>query len=180
MNWENLPGQMLALLLGWSFTVFIQHRANRRAEALKRKDKIVDKLESIAGWVEDEVSKDSFSLTRTETSYSGIVSQIEVRIRQLNAHIGNNIFDESLIAKLREIEIYESADGNLDVPYKVREASSDIIENIEACSDSEYFGKKGVLSILNDFVSSLHGIALVLICVLLFLGVFQFFYKYVF
>lgn len=87
MNFENLPGQLLALALGWSFTVFIQNRSNRRAEALKRKDKIIDKLEDLADWVESEIGKDDFSSVRTESTFAGLVTQIEVRIGHLNRHI---------------------------------------------------------------------------------------------
>jgi methyl-accepting chemotaxis protein len=179
MNLDNLPGQLLALMLGWSFTVFIQNRSNRRAEALKRKDKIVDKLEDVSDWVDGEISKANFSFNQTETSYSGMISQIEVRINQLNNHVGRDIFDSSLIARLREIEIFESAEDNAQVPYKIREAASDIIENIEACCDAEYFGKRGFLSVVNDYYSSLKGIAMALISALLLVAVFQFFYKYV-
>ncbi|KEZ72817.1 hypothetical protein C5I_0117220 [Pseudomonas syringae pv. syringae FF5] len=179
MNLDNLPGQLLALMLGWSFTVFIQSRANRRAEALKRKDKIVDKLESISDWVDGEVSKDNFSFAQTETSYSGLVSQVEIRMIQLNVHVGRDIFNPALVAKLREIEIYENAEDNLAVPYRIREAASDIIEDVERCCDIEYFQRVGFLYGLNDYVRSLSGAILLLMFLLLGMGVLQFFLKHI-
>ncbi|WP_440778717.1 hypothetical protein [Pseudomonas syringae] len=180
MNLDNLPGQLFALMLGWSFTVFIQNRANRRAEALKRKDKIVDKLESLADWVDGEISKDNFSGAQTETSYSGMISQIEVRINQLNSHIGRSIFDISLLSKLREIEIYAVAENNIQTPYAIRETASDVIEEIETCCDAEYFGSQGKLALLNEYTSSFKGAILLLTVVLLSAAIFQFFYKHIF
>lgn len=57
MNFQNLPGQLIVLLIGWAFTLYLQYNANRRAEALKRKDKIIDRLDNLSSWVEDEVEK---------------------------------------------------------------------------------------------------------------------------
>ena len=137
MNFENLPGQLLALALGWSFTVFIQNRSNRRAEALKRKDKIIDKLEDLSDWVESEIGKDDFSSVRTESTFAGLITQIEVRIGHLNRHVGKEIFDAASLSRLREIEIHEGATDNLETPYLIRDASADIIEQIETCCDQE-------------------------------------------
>ncbi|MBI6948754.1 hypothetical protein [Pseudomonas koreensis] len=185
MNFDNVPAQMMALVFGWSFTVFLQHRSNHRAESLKRKDKIIDKLEALAGWVESEIKKDNFSSGNTETTYSGMISQIEVRIAQLNYHVGKNIFDGSRLAILRDVEIHHKAFFNADTPYKIREAVSDIVENIEVCCDAEYFSRhgawskfKGVVLLLNDYVRAFKGGVLALIVILLFLAIYQFCHKY--
>lgn len=178
MNFENLPAQMLALMLGWSFTVFIQNRSNWRVEALKRKDKIVDKLEELSEWVESEVAKTLFDSTQTETTYSGMISQIEVKIQQLNQHIGKEIFDGALLSKLRQVEIFSKAEENASTPYRIREAAADVVEEVELCCNSEYFGKKGVVSVLNDYVIHFRGLVLLLVCVFLFFAIYQFYAKY--
>jgi hypothetical protein len=180
MNWQNLPGQLLALFLGWSFTVYFQYVSNRRAEALKRKDKIIDKLDDLSGWIESEISKEDFSLTDTETSYSGMVSHIELRVRQLNSHVGRQILDPNELSILREIEIHSSLEFNKRLPYVVREASSDVIERVEAECDREYFGQRGFLQFLNNYIQDLAGILMTLVSFLLVAAIAQFLVKYVF
>lgn len=181
MNFENFPAQMTALFIGWSFTVYLQYRSNRRAESLKRKDKIVDKLEALSGWVESEIKKKNFSYVNTETTYAGMISQIEGKILQLNSHVGRDVFDRYGLLALREIEIYPTAIANAQTPYKVTEAVADVVEHIEACCDAEYFSKRGFWAKLKciEYYQILKCISLALICVLLFLAIFQFFHRYV-
>ncbi|MCR8976435.1 hypothetical protein [Pseudomonas sp. S11P7] len=185
MNFDNVPAQMIALVFGWSFTVFCSIAPIIGAESLKRKDKVIDKLEALAGWVESEIKKDNFSSANTEITYSGMISQIEVRIAQLNYHVGKNIFDGSKLAILRDIEIHSKASFNADTPYKIREAVSDIVENIEVCCDAEYFSRKGVRArfkrgtlLLNEYVQTFKGGLLVLTIILLCLAIYQFWHKY--
>lgn len=177
---QNLPGQLLALVLGWSFTVFLQYVLSRRAEALKRKDKIIDKLEDLSSWIDSEISRDEFMSAQTETSYSGMISQIEVRIQQLNAHVRKEIFNVNELSKLRGVEILDEQSGNKNLPYVVREAASDIIEAIEANCDEEYFGRKGFVQFLNNYIRELNGFILLMISALLLMAVAQFFIKHIF
>lgn len=185
MNFENAPAQLIALVFGWSFTVFLQYRSNRRAESLKRKDKIIDKLEALAGWVDSEIKKDNFSPGNTEITYSGMISQIEVRIEQLNKHVGRDIFDGTKLARLRNIEIHADFKANTDTPYVIREAAADIVESIEVCCDAEYFSRPGfwakskrLVFLLNDYVRAFRGGVLALIIVFLCLAIYQFCHKY--
>ncbi|MBJ2225722.1 hypothetical protein I6U33_05500 [Pseudomonas carnis] len=185
MNFDNVPAQMIALVCGWSFTVYLQYRSNRRAESLKRKDKIIDKLEALADWVESEVGKDGFSPINTETTFAGMISQIEVRIAQLNHHVGREIYDGTKLLALREIEIHVLSCANSQTPYKIREAVSDIVEGIEICCDAEYFSRKGFwakvvagFSGLNKFAQSFKGGVFALISLLLIMAVYQFYDKY--
>ncbi|MGE8479335.1 MAG: hypothetical protein ACN6PK_13785 [Pseudomonas shirazensis] len=180
MNLENLPGQLFALALGWSFTVFIQNRSNRRAEALKRKDKIIDKLEDLADWVESEIDKDDFSSVRTESTFSGLVTQIEVRIGHLNRHIGKDIFDAALLSKLREIEIHPKPENNVETPYLIRDAAADVTEQIEMCCDQEYFAKRGVVAALNDYYQWFKGGIALVVLLGLFVALFQFYKNYIY
>lgn len=185
MNFDNFPAQMTALVIGWSFTVYLQYKSNRRAESLKRKDKIVDKLELLAGWVESEIKKKNFSSVNTETTYAGMISQIESKISQLNCHVGREVFDGSILLPLREIEIHTKANDNAETPYRIREAVADIVDNVEACCDAEYFSRKGFwvnfkrfVFLLNDYVRLFKGGVLVVLGLLLILSVYQFWQKY--
>lgn len=179
MNFENLPGQMLALFMGWSFTVFVQNRANRRAEALKRKDKIVDKLEKLSDWLESEISKKDFSSIQVETTYAGMISQIEVRLAQLNQHIGRPVFDIEMLSTLREIEIHKDPASNSHTPYEVREIATDIVESIESGCNTEYFAKRGFVAGLNDYFVSFRGAVALVVMILLIMAAYQFYYKYI-
>lgn len=158
MSFENLPGQMIVLMLGWTFTVYLQVRSNNRAEALKRKDKIIDKLEALPGWIEDEISKEDFSLGRSEESYAGHVSQIEVSVGQLNNHVGKPIIDRALLTELMLVELKSEAKDNKSLPYEVRDVAWDIIEKIESSCTEEYFARQGVLSLLRGYISSFSGV----------------------
>ncbi|WLG69296.1 hypothetical protein [Pseudomonas brassicacearum] len=167
MNFQNLPGQMIVLMLGWMFTVYLQVRSNSRAEALKRKDKIIDKLEDLAGWLDEELSKDDFSLGRSEESYAGHVSQIEVKVGQLNQHVGKQIIDGKILEKLMLFEIKADPGDNKDLPYEVRDAAWDIIEKIESSCTKEYFERQGILSTLKGFIYDFSGFILGLVSLFL-------------
>lgn len=158
MNFQNLPGQVIVLMLGWMFTVYLQVRSNSRAEALKRKDKIIDKLEDLPGWLEEEISKEDFSLGRSEESYAGHVSQIEVKVGQLNQHVGKSIIDRKILEQLMLFEIKPDAESNKDLPYEVRDVAWDIIEKIESSCTEEYFERQGVLSTLKGYVVDFSGV----------------------
>ncbi|MBD8192168.1 hypothetical protein IFR35_09825 [Pseudomonas fluorescens] len=160
MSFDNLPGQMIVLMLGWTFTVYLQVRSNNRAEALKRKDNIIDKLEALPGWLEDEISKDDFSLGRSEESFAGHVSQIEVKVGQLNRHVGKPIIDRVIFNRLMLFELMPKAEDNKALPYEVRDAAWDIIEKIESSCTDEYFARQGVLSFLKGYIYDFSGVIL--------------------
>lgn len=101
MNFQNLPGQLIVLLIGWAFTLYLQYNANRRAEALKRKDKIIDRLDNLSSWVEDEVEKKNFDASRAEEAYTGLMLELELRVNQFNGHVRASIVDIERVGELR-------------------------------------------------------------------------------
>lgn len=157
MSFANLPAQMIVLILGWTFTVYLQIQSNNRAEALKRKDKIIDKLEALSSWLESEVSKEDFSLMQSEAIYAGHVSQIEVKIGQLNKHVGKQIINMVILNELMLIALKEEAAANKGLPHEVREIAWNIIEEIERSCTDEYFARQGLLSSLKGFVCHFYG-----------------------
>jgi|SRR5690606_3941436 len=162
---DNLPGQLIALTLGWAFTLYLQNRVNRRTEAIKRKDKLVDKIEALSGWIDQEVKKEKFDPNLTESAYTARISQIEIRATQLNRHIGTQILDTSSLSKLRDVDFFcEQTHG---IPYLISEAAADIIENIEESCDEIYFKNKGFLEKLNSIIHELKGIAFALLVILM-------------
>jgi len=158
MKFDNLPGQLIALMLGWSFTVYMQVRSNSRAEALKTREKIVDKLEALSEWVEDELKREEFFYSDFESGYAGLLSQIELKIVNLNAHIGENAVDATVLRDLREMEISETKEDNDDLYLKVRHAAWNAIDSIDMTSNEKFFMKKGKLAFFKDYVHAYYGV----------------------
>lgn len=139
MSFQNLPVTIIALLAGWSFTIYLQHRANHRAEALKRKDKLIDKLEDLSGWVGSEIAKDEFDPNNVERSYSGFLSHIELRIGQFNSHVRREVVDPNKLIGLRRANFFADKKDLCSLPYDVRDDASDVIEHIELECNSMFF-----------------------------------------
>jgi len=163
MNFQNLPAQVLILLCGWSFTLYLDRRSKHRAEAIKRKDNIISKIEDIADWLDKEISKDSFQPARTESSLAGMLTQIELKIVQFNSHVKTELLDPSKLSALRNVNLYQTVDSSGVKPasetsgeeppeadtgaepdlsfiyYEVRDLSSDLIEEIENSCNTYLF-----------------------------------------
>ncbi|NWB08970.1 hypothetical protein HX862_13745 [Pseudomonas sp. D5002] len=167
MNFQNLPGQLVVLLIGWMFTVYLQYNANRRAEALKRKDKIIDRLDSLLSWVEDEIGKDDFNASRAEEAYTGIMLELELRVSQFNGHVRTSIVDIAMVGALRDLDFFKDS-GRAELSYKARALASQIVERIEVGCDELYFSRS-ILSRINKFVYELIGVAFGLLSILIFI-----------
>lgn len=146
----DVPVQFWALLAGWSFTLYLQSRSNRRAEALKRKDKIIDKIDGLVEWVQDEVNKDSFSSEDAETCYTSLLTQIELRTHQFNAHVKLDLLSIGSLARLREIDFFEKNELNR-YPFIVRDIAFDFIDDIEIKCNELYFGGGGFVNRVKRF-----------------------------
>lgn len=166
MNFQNLPGQLIVLLVGWMFTVYLQYNANRRAEALKRKDKIIDRLDNLSSWVEDEVAKANFDASRAEEAYTGFMLELELRVNQLNGHVRTSLVDIAMVGALRDLDFFEES-GRDELSYKARALASQIVEKIELGCDELYFSSSA-LSRVNRFLYELSGVAFGLLSILIF------------
>lgn len=158
MTFANLPGQLIVLVLGWGFTVYLGLRSNSRAEALKTRDKIVDKLEALSEWVEDELKRTPFDFSELETGFSGLLSQIELKIGHFNAHVGENVVDVDVLRELRGFEFSETLEENEAFYSKIRHASWNAIDTVEMDSNEKFFMKKGMLTYFNGFVHAFYGV----------------------
>ena len=166
MNFQNLPGQLIVLLMGWAFTLYLQYNANRRAEALKRKDKIIDRLDNLSSWVEDEVEKKNFDASRAEEAYTGLMLELELRVNQFNGHVRASIVDIERVGELRGLDFFV-ASGRDELSYKARALASQIVEEIELGCDDLYFNRS-VLGRINNFLYELSGVAFGLLSILIF------------
>lgn len=166
MSFQNLPGQLIVLLIGWAFTLYLQYNANRRAEALKRKDKIIDRLDNLSSWVEDEVEKKNFNASRAEEAYTGLMLELELRVNQFNDHVRASIVDIERVGKLRGLDFFV-ASGRDELSYKARALASQIVEEIEMGCDDLYFSRS-MLGRINRFSYELSGVAFGLLSLLFF------------
>lgn len=157
MNFQNLPVTIIGLLAGWTFTIYLQRRANHRAEALKRKDKLIDKLEDLSDWVEGEVSKEEFKPSNTERSYTGLLSQVEIRIGQFNSHVRKDVIDPASLVGLRDVDFFADKTTLFDLSYDIRDEASDVIEHIEE-SCNEMFFKSSLLRKAESVYEELKGV----------------------
>ncbi|MHA6127162.1 hypothetical protein ACX3YD_13370 [Pseudomonas fluorescens group sp. PF-1] len=167
MNFQNLPGQLIVLLIGWMFTLYLQYNANRRAEALKRKDKIIDRLDDLASWVEDEVGKENFKASRAEEAYTGLMLELELRVNQFNGHVRTAIVDIEMVGALRDLDFFEES-GRDELSYKARALASQIVEKIEMGCDDLYFSRS-VLHRINRFLYELSGVAFGMLSLFIFI-----------
>lgn len=167
MNFQNLPGQLIVLLIGWGFTLYLQYNANRRAEALKRKDKIIDRLDNLSSWVEDEVEKKNFNASRAEEAYTGLMLELELRVNQFNGHVRASIVDIERVGELRGLDFFVASDRD-GLSYKARALASQIVEEIEMGCDDLYFNRSGRLGRINKFLYELSGVAFGLLSILIF------------
>ena len=172
MNFQNLPAQLIILLCGWSFTLYLDRRAKHRAEAIKRKDYIISKIEDIADWLDTETSKENFQPARTESSLAGMITQIELKMVQFNSHVKRELLDPSKLSTLRNVNLdsVEKHIGELDsdgldkknyiasgstnakpdlsaIYYEMRELSSDLIEDIESSCNIYFFPENSLPTI---------------------------------
>lgn len=164
MSFQNLPGQLIVLLIGWAFTLYLQYNANRRAEALKRKDKIIDRLDNLSSWVEDEVEKKNFNASRAEEAYTGLMLELELRVNQFNDHVRASIVDIERVGKLRGLDFFVVS-GRDELSYKARALASQIVEEIEMGCDDLYFSRS-MLGRINRFSYELSGVAFGLLSLL--------------
>lgn len=159
-SFQNLPSQLTALLLGWAFTLYLGHRANVRSETLKRKDKVIDRLEALSEWVEDEVRKPHFNPSTTEAAYAAMLSQIEIRLDQMNKLSGTEAFASQEIATLRDVDFF--APNIQTVHYQIRDRATGIVEEIEIAFNDLYFERNGLLRRAQALIPELYGVVVAL------------------
>ncbi|MBH3330993.1 hypothetical protein I5L56_15270 [Pseudomonas oryzihabitans] len=161
LNLDNLPTQLFGLACGWAFTLYLQHRANHRTEALKRKDKLVEKIDALPEWLDKKISDEDFDALSVEDAFSGLLSRIEIKAGQLNNHVGEKLVCIEKIAELRQLDLSiiptssetDSFDeemikqAKLALNSQVRTISSDLADAIEQVCDTYFFKSRKRIAI---------------------------------
>lgn len=158
MSFSNLPSQLVAIFLGWVFTLFLQHRANVRAESIRKKDKIIERIDKLVEWAEKNTSCTIESRSDVEEIYSAMVSQVEIRIGNLDRLLKSHSVPRGSLAELRSVDVLDT-DRTGDSIKALRMAAVSLIEDLELACDARYFSRDTVLSRLNRAVHEMMGIA---------------------
>lgn len=158
MNFSNLPAQLIAIFLGWVFTLFIQRRANIRSEAIRKKDKLIDRIEKLVDWVEKAYPIEDDLGAMSEEIYSAYVSQIEMRIITLDRLLKQDAVGTELVSSIRTIDILDKCKHANPVK-EARLAAFDLIEALEIACDLRYFAKKTLEQHANRFIYEFSGVA---------------------
>ena len=151
----TLPTALIGLALGWAFTLYQQRRSNIRAEAIRRKDKIIDKVDKIVDWIEKQAADDKVSDHHLEAGYSAFISQVEIRLNQLNSLVKCDIVDMQYLLLLRDID---TSKDRVNLPHTVRETASDLIEQLELSCSRLYFDKESIPERLRRWAVSLNAV----------------------
>jgi hypothetical protein len=170
MNLELTSGQLIVLLAGWGFALTQDYRSRHRNETLKKKDKIIDRIESLQKWLEEEIKNNDFSSSQAETFYSGKITQIEFKISQLNKHIRREAFSSEILVNLRNIDLEKSKN---EIKHEIQKASFETTEEIETTYNEQLFSKKGISQFLAYNRHTLLGLAAGLSCITLLFIIFK-------
>lgn len=161
-------GQVAIALAGWAFLFYLHNRTLRRSEISRLKDRLVDKVENTYEWLVKELEDESCDRLVLESNLSAKVTQVELRVRQLNHYVRCEIVTTENLAILRNIDVAQS-----NKQYLINianEAIADTIESIESSYDSHYFEQSYLTRVWKSRKEDLFGAALALAVICLIFG----------
>jgi hypothetical protein len=137
--------EFVVIVFGWAFLFYLNNRTLRRSEISRLKDRLVERVEAIRSWYVDEIRLDVDGKCRMslEQNLAAQITQIELRMKQLNFYIGCEVVDFEDLASIREID-NDIDRSTQDIVESVHYEFSNLIENIEISYDS-YFGVQSFL-----------------------------------
>jgi hypothetical protein len=134
--------QVVLVLIGWVILFYLNNRTLRRSEISRIKDRLIERIDAVRSWYVDEVRLDSDGLNRLslEQNLSAHVSQIELRMGQLNDYLGVDILDFDSLAHIRTIDNDKSRPLQ-EIIEEVHVKFLDLSERIEVSYD-RFFGSR--------------------------------------
>ncbi|KAA0696326.1 hypothetical protein DT594_02920 [Halopseudomonas laoshanensis] len=160
----------ITLVLGWIFVISKDHIALHRSEALKQKDSIIDKLEKLNDWLEKTVATKSSNASKIETLYSAKLSDIEIRITQINYHVKSEIISSTILLPLRDLDFDLMSKNKQDeISNRSLLNTLNVCEKIHTTFHQYYFIDKGLIKTANKVFPELYGVAAGLLAILLFI-----------
>lgn len=138
---SDSTGTILVAVFGWIYLFYLNNRTLRRSEISRQKDRLIERLESVRSWYIDEIRLDFEGSNRLslEQNLSAHVTQIELRIRQLNYYIGTQIVGVENLSNIRGIDNGKDRPVN-EIIGSVHSEFSDLAENIELSYDRFFEG----------------------------------------
>lgn len=101
------------------------------------------------GWYAEQmkISRDLDGLMMLEHQFSGFVTQVEMRLNQINKYMGRNLVELDALYRLRDIDVFsENLVKNIR---ELDDACYKLVEHIEISCDS-YLVNKGFSIYKND------------------------------
>lgn len=132
MSWS----QFFALVVGWLYLFLLNNRTLKRSEISRLKDRLVDKINTECAWCINEIQRESPS-NQIEQIFSGKLTQIELRLNQINHYVGCELLKERMLFKLRDIDLLGS-DSVENKVHMIYSESADLIEHIEHSYDVHF------------------------------------------
>lgn len=164
--------QIWIAVFGWIFLFFLNNRTLRRSDISRQKDRLVERVDTIRNWYVDEIRLDEDGKSRMslEQNLSAQVTQIEIRIKQLNYYVRAEIVSPEILARIRGID--NSASRALrEIIEEVHVECSELNEAIEVAYDDFFRDRNALRRFWLAYGYELSGAALALGVVWLFIKV---------
>lgn len=126
--------EIIITAFGWGFLFYLNTRTLKKSEISRMKDRVIDRIEKTQEWYSKEYLKTNSSSERTEIEdyFSGKISNIELRLTQINNYIGKDIFSPNCLVEWRSIDNTASDKNQKQTTLKeIHDASLNIIDYIE-------------------------------------------------
>lgn len=129
---------IIIAVIGWGFLFYLNNRTLKKSEISRMKDRVIDRIEKTQEWYIKEYwnSKSDSERTEIEDHFSGKISNIEMRLSQINNYIGRNVFSSDCLVEWRSID--NTAANNTDKKKTIKsihDVSFQIIDYIESRYD---------------------------------------------
>jgi len=137
--------QVWIAIVGWIFLFYLNNRTLRRSDISRQKDRLVERVDAIRDWYIDEIRLDEAGGNRMslEQNLSAQITQVEIRIKQLNNYVKCEIVNPEILAKIRGID-NSSSRCLREIIEEVHIECSDLNESIELAYD-KFLGEKNLL-----------------------------------
>lgn len=122
--------------LGLIVTIWLAYWTFKRTEVLRIKDTLIGKVEDLPIWLLNQVG--ASDLIQIDELYSGKISHLEMRLKQLNQYAKHVFAGDEFLSALRNVNIEKIKKEDV---YAVHNLVFDLIEKIEIEYFNFYYSK---------------------------------------
>lgn len=147
--------QIIFQFLGWGFLLFLSNRTIRRTELSRLKDQLVEQIEGLASWLEEELKNKNNSALSLERAYTGKISRIDLLLQQLNSLSRFKLLNEKVLFKFWDLDI--DAIFSSKQLHELKQIQQDAIETIEVSYHSTLFKQNFIKKLYLNYKPELFG-----------------------